>query len=205
MWLVAGMYLGNWQFEVPWTKTELETLSSAIADMINAFGGIGIDWQETPLPGTRYKKTTTSGPWANPLTKIVTLRSVKDQTIWHESAHILAFRSLPSLKARYASESGNCTSIGSVVLTCSLTAKEGYYYRDYGYDAGAFQGRLYGVFFNLDDTWSDAFAAWVYHQTNISGPANPTSWIDNSVSGKQIVPAWQKIYDAVEVALAVFK
>ncbi|MCB8920656.1 MAG: hypothetical protein H6662_03645 [Ardenticatenaceae bacterium] len=184
-------------FETPWTEDELKTLSGAIQSVLDSLASMGINWQGTPLDGFRFSR---NGPGSGfTFGRSISLSTVDEKTIWHEMGHAIDAGFGRDLHDIFDVASGNCND----GFFCNSTAAEGYYYRRYGYDAinpdfgssvlGQNLGVMYGALARQGETWSDAFAAWVYK--NSTGDA-PTAWqtTTNHVE-------WVNMFKAVEVAL----
>ena len=193
-WLTFNQDMwGNAYFTTPWVKSELETLSQSVQGVLSALNGVGIDWTDTPLAQFRFHKGGPGGGMT--LGRGIGLSVVDEFTIWHEMGHAIDAGFGRELHDIYDEESGNCG-----VMFCNETAADGYYYRDYGFDAynpdlGPVLGAIYGRFARQGETWSDGFAAWVSNKTY---GQDPTSW-ETQTQGTTV--EWGKIYTAVEVAL----
>jgi RHS repeat-associated protein len=189
-------------FGTPWIKSELETLANSIAAAQKALSSIGIDWKDTPLADTLFTRDDSDQvEWRNPLTGIIHItnnvfRGTQLQQmvrIWHEMGHAIdSGFGRTNLHDLYDEFSGNCPGI-----VCNQNAADGYYFREYGYEA---RPGLYNLIFGRQgETWADAFAAWVYHEFtmyNNVGDNLPSSFISGPVP-----PNWRNIYWAVEKSL----
>jgi RHS repeat-associated protein len=186
-WLVAqkGMYTGTWSFSTPWTKTELEILSSTIGDVIGALESIGVDWHNTPLPQFKYKRAGSSLDGGMTLGRTISLGSVSPYLVLHETGHAIDAGFGKELHDWYDQEVGNCS-----ILFCNPYAAPGSYYREYGHTA--FHNKLgsaYGVAARQGETWADAFAAWV---------DQPEAQLQAEIN---LAIDWQGISDAVVSSL----
>ena len=197
-----------------WTLSEMEVLESSINAVNSALGTVGIAWEDTPLNNIKFVRDDSDKvEWRNPLTGVIHItnnvfskpRLEQRHRVWHEMAHAIDSGFGNDLHDLYDDYSGNCPGI-----ICNVNeAADGYYYRDYGYEA---RGWAYDAIFSRQgETWSDAFAAWVYNRSTWDHNVNPTgSHLPNSfVSGRAANPAlssgpnWQGIYNAVENSLTV--
>jgi hypothetical protein len=197
---VNGDIDNTYMFDVAWTLDELRVLRRAISSMILTFDNQpGLDWRDTPIATVRYRKKpkisiggSRAGIWSNS----VVLATVTERNIWHETAHRLDFGSGRLLSTTFDGLAGICN--GAAI--CTNPTPDGLYYRDYGRNTGHFNFPGYMLVFGRMEVAADGFAAWIYHSTYGSYPAN---WV-YGVAKNHHPPRWESIitYAALSVSAA---
>ncbi|MEM9775910.1 MAG: hypothetical protein AAF902_15140, partial [Chloroflexota bacterium] len=175
-----------------WTLNELMTLRDSIGSAIQALSNAGYDGQ-TILGNISFTRQRGRGSIAFPYNH-VGLGNVTELTIWHEMAHHISFRNGRVTQDEYYNFAEGFVSAANLQYEWDNFCFRDYCAREYPHILRGYTGQG-------PEYWADAFAAWVYMETNNSVPDGSNgapNWIRDNNN-----PNWQAISRGVEWSLIV--
>ena len=168
-----------------WTIDELRDLRDAIADTIAALDNAGFDGSEI-LGGVAFKRTREADDSVTFPSWLISLASVRKQSIWHEIAHTISFRNNRMPQDLYYGLGNAMASLLNIDFNQNFCYRQ-YCSRVYPWIAQSYTG-------SHPEPFADAFSAWVDMKTT----GSTLRAVEPGFS-----PQWLLMGDVVEFSLVV--